>query len=115
LEKDLILKEIEAIDTKYVATICGSFRRGLSASSDIDILITHPNYVSDTEITKSSKSKKSESKSTARELLEKIINKLTDLKIICDSLAFGDTKFMVWILSINKYVFLDFYKKKNYH
>ncbi|CAB1322096.1 unnamed protein product [Coregonus sp. 'balchen'] len=41
-----ILQELELLDTEYIGTICGSYRRGAESSGDIDILLTHPNYTS---------------------------------------------------------------------
>jgi DNA polymerase/3'-5' exonuclease PolX len=34
----------QAVDSRITVTICGSFRRGLQSSGDIDIHITHPDY-----------------------------------------------------------------------
>jgi len=38
-----IISKVLSVDNKLIANICGSFRRGKSFSSDIDILLTHPN------------------------------------------------------------------------
>jgi DNA polymerase/3'-5' exonuclease PolX len=41
-EVEAILKrEISKLDSKYNVTICGSYRRGLPTSGDIDVLLTH--------------------------------------------------------------------------
>uniref|UniRef100_A0AAY5K7E2 DNA polymerase n=1 Tax=Esox lucius TaxID=8010 RepID=A0AAY5K7E2_ESOLU len=42
----LILQELKLVDTEYIGTICGSYRRGAESSGDIDILLTHPKYTS---------------------------------------------------------------------
>ncbi|MGH0180786.1 UNVERIFIED_CONTAM: hypothetical protein FKN15_019054 [Acipenser sinensis] len=45
--QDLILSELETLDPEYIGTVCGSFRRGAESSGDIDILLTHPNFTSE--------------------------------------------------------------------
>lgn len=90
----MIITEAKSIDEKYCLTVCGSFRRGLPASGDIDILITHPTFVSASHEPKSSDLIVSGKKSP-KPLLEKIINKLTEMKFITDTLGFGDSKYMV--------------------
>lgn len=101
-----------------MATICGSFRRGktlqvishksrkeqveffkgLAASSDIDVLVTHPTFVSTSASARNTSSQrqknKADNKSVSKELLNKIVKKLQEIKFICDTLAHGDTKFM---------------------
>ena len=32
---------IDGLSSKYTATVCGSYRRGLPSSGDIDFLLTH--------------------------------------------------------------------------
>ena len=87
------------MDKKYVATVCGSFRRGADSSGDIDLLITHPLYVSGSYVKENEelKSKKDlivHSKQSPKPLLDKIVNKLIRMNFITDTLAFGDTKYM---------------------
>lgn len=41
--ENLILNKIKSFDNKLVAVICGSYRRKKTFSSDMDILLTHPN------------------------------------------------------------------------
>ncbi|XP_022081994.1 DNA polymerase beta-like isoform X2 [Acanthaster planci] len=41
-----IKAQVEDLDPDYIATICGSYRRGAASSGDIDILLTHPEYTS---------------------------------------------------------------------
>lgn len=90
--QELLVKEIELIDTNYKITIAGSFRRGALSSGDIDILITHPNYTS--ELTSQSKKKSNKISEHYGELLKAIVNKLEEKGFITDTMAFGDTKFM---------------------
>ncbi|KAF6023413.1 POLB [Bugula neritina] len=71
---------IAEVDKLYTATVCGSFRRGAATSGDIDILLTHPNFTSESK-------KKTD-------LLHKVIKKLEETGYITDSLSHGDSKFM---------------------
>ncbi len=66
---------LKSIDKKSVFQICGSFRRELPTSGDIDILIS----------TKSNKKEK---------ILELYVNKLFDKNFLIESLVFGKKKFM---------------------
>ncbi|KAJ3074724.1 hypothetical protein HK102_005733, partial [Quaeritorhiza haematococci] len=85
-EKGLV-STVKSIDTSYIATICGSYRRGLPSSGDIDLLVTHPSYLSSSS-TASGKNKK------ARGLLEPIVKKLRGMGVLVDELSFGDVKYM---------------------
>lgn len=72
--KNIIDIVIKKIDDKMIYEICGSYRRGLLFSGDIDVLITHPNNIN---------------------YLKKIIKELTKINFITDNLTSkGDTKFM---------------------
>ncbi|KAK6313295.1 hypothetical protein J4Q44_G00166420 [Coregonus suidteri] len=92
----LILQELELVDTEYIGTICGSYRRGEStmylvvftitnsvcaeSSGDIDILLTHPNYTSVDE--------------KQPKLLHAVVEHFESIGFITDTLSKGDTKFM---------------------
>ncbi|KAF7666191.1 hypothetical protein LDENG_00117170 [Lucifuga dentata] len=76
----LILGQLKKIDRRYIGTICGSYRRGAASSGDIDILLTHPNYTSETE--------------KQPELLHAVVERLESIGFITDTLSKGDTKFM---------------------
>uniref|UniRef100_A0A3Q2DAH2 DNA polymerase n=1 Tax=Cyprinodon variegatus TaxID=28743 RepID=A0A3Q2DAH2_CYPVA len=76
----LILKELKKIDPEYIGTICGSYRRGAASSGDIDILLTHPNYTSQTE--------------KQPKLLHAVVDHLESIGFVTDTLSKGDTKFM---------------------
>jgi len=83
-EMDMIDKYIHALINanfdNLIYTVCGSYRRGLSSSGDIDILISDPNYK--TGIHK-------------QKYLEKLITILQENKFIIDSLTTnGSTKYM---------------------
>ncbi|XP_057212615.1 DNA polymerase beta [Triplophysa rosa] len=76
----LILKELELVDPEYIGTICGSYRRGAESSGDIDILLTHPNFTSQSE--------------KQPKLLNAVVDHLESVSFITDTLSKGDTKFM---------------------
>lgn len=80
-----VLKDaVKEISRDYLVTICGSYRRGKEESGDIDVLITHPDYISKAKDAK----KKTISLKTIVECLEK-------KKLITDTISLGSTKFMV--------------------
>ena len=75
-----ISKVVKKIDKNFLFEICGSYRRGKKQSSDIDILISHPDYYNNIE---------------SQDYLNKIITELKKQNIIIDSLtSLGKTKFM---------------------
>uniref|UniRef100_A0A8C2FDC1 DNA polymerase n=1 Tax=Cyprinus carpio TaxID=7962 RepID=A0A8C2FDC1_CYPCA len=76
----LILKELDVVDPVYIGTICGSYRRGAESSGDIDILLTHPDFTSQSE--------------KQPKLLHAVVDHLESIGFITDTLSKGDTKFM---------------------
>lgn len=76
----LILAELPKVDSEYIGTICGSYRRGAASSGDIDILLTHPDYTSQTE--------------KQAKLLHVVVDHLVSIGFVTDTLSKGDTKFM---------------------
>uniref|UniRef100_A0A673JR46 DNA polymerase n=1 Tax=Sinocyclocheilus rhinocerous TaxID=307959 RepID=A0A673JR46_9TELE len=76
----LILKELDVVDPEYIGTICGSYRRGAESSGDIDILLTHPDFTSQSE--------------KQPKLLHAVVDHLESIGFITDTLSKGDTKFM---------------------
>lgn len=83
----LLFKNIKKINSEIIFTVCGSYRRQLPKSSDIDILLTHPKYIKGID--------------DYNNLLIQIIEYLVDKKIITDILALGKKKFM-GVLKLNK-------------
>lgn len=78
--KNILKHEILKIDKGLVFEICGSYRRGLSESGDIDILVSHPDFLNDI---------------SKQNFLKKIVNSLKKCNFITDCLTDkGDTKFM---------------------
>lgn len=66
---------------KYSLKICGSFRRKMETSGDIDVLVTHSDYINDADDHES--------------LLHALVDNYISTGIIVDSLTFeGQTKFM---------------------
>ncbi|KAM5174748.1 DNA polymerase beta isoform 1-T1 [Callospermophilus lateralis] len=80
--QDIVLNEVKKVDSEYIATVCGSFRRGAESSGDMDVLLTHPNFTS--ESTKQPK------------LLHRVVEQLQKVHFITDMLSKGETKFMGW-------------------
>ncbi|XP_060075333.1 DNA polymerase beta-like [Ylistrum balloti] len=78
--RDVAVKEIKQLDSEYTCDVCGSFRRGAASSGDIDILMTHPSFTSE-----SGKKPK---------LLAQVVEKLEACGLVTDRLSLGDVKFM---------------------
>mgnify|MGYP001225239653 FL=1 len=75
----LLKSEFAKIDVKLRGTICGSYRRGLASSGDIDVLLTHEDYQSGSE---------------GKSHLKKVVHALEKIELITDTISLGDTKFM---------------------
>ncbi|XP_059541278.1 DNA polymerase beta isoform X3 [Myotis daubentonii] len=78
--QDIVLNEVTKVDSEYIATVCGSFRRGAESSGDMDVLLTHPSFTSE-----SNKQPK---------LLHRVVEQLQKVCFITDTLSKGETKFM---------------------
>ncbi|XP_037382054.1 DNA polymerase beta [Talpa occidentalis] len=78
--QDIVLNEVKKVDSEYIATVCGSFRRGAESSGDMDVLLTHPSFTSE-----SAKQPK---------LLHRVVEQLQKVHFITDTLSKGETKFM---------------------
>ncbi|XP_011163672.1 DNA polymerase beta [Solenopsis invicta] len=79
----ILKKAIKELNSAYLITICGSYRRGKEESGDIDVLVTHPDYIS---------TAKNEKKKTIS--LKAIVECLEKKKLITDTISLGSTKFM---------------------
>jgi DNA polymerase beta len=78
--KSYLKDVIQKIDNNLLFEICGSYRRGAIESGDIDILISHKNYLKNIE---------------KYNILKNIVNILTQNNFIIDNLTSkGNTKFM---------------------
>ncbi len=71
----------------------GKYVQGAESSGDIDLLLTHPDYTSLNSDT--SKNKRDSKKVRSFELLKAVVDVLEKDKFVTDTLAFGNTKFMV--------------------
>uniref|UniRef100_A0A8C1KLU1 DNA polymerase n=1 Tax=Cyprinus carpio TaxID=7962 RepID=A0A8C1KLU1_CYPCA len=79
-EMEVGVSELDVVDPEYIGTICGSYRRGAESSGDIDILLTHPDFTSQSE--------------KQPKLLHAVVDHLESIGFITDTLSKGDTKFM---------------------
>ncbi|CAM9794595.1 DNA polymerase beta [Lampetra fluviatilis] len=78
--QDLVCKDIQALDPDYIASVCGSFRRGAESSGDMDVLLTFESYTSE--------SKKQPF------LLHRVVDHLKSTGFLTETLSRGETKFM---------------------
>lgn len=77
-----ILAECRALDEDYEAVVCGSYRRGLPSSGDVDLLVCHKSYRSQ-EGTDQKPPK----------LLARLAERLREAGVITDTMSLGGTKF----------------------
>lgn len=80
----IIKKHLADNDEKYEATICGSYRRGKADSGDIDVLVTHTDYMVTTKDKSHNKSK----------VFKDVVASLEKCGLIVDTISQGDSKFM---------------------
>lgn len=73
---EFIMNCVKNTDDKLVAVIAGSYRRNMSSSGDIDVLLTHENHVNH------------------EKYFKKLIETLTKHKYIKDTFALGQKKYM---------------------
>lgn len=78
--RNIIKKGIKKVNNKLIFEICGSYRRGCDDSGDIDILISHPDYIENI---------------SEQKFLDKVVKELKKEKFIIDNITEkGSTKFM---------------------
>tara|TARA_Y100001958_G_C21194491_1_gene522106 strand:- start:319 stop:1278 length:960 start_codon:yes stop_codon:yes gene_type:complete len=85
--KKILQKEIKNIDGNLIFEICGSYRRGVKTSGDIDVLLTHPKYVKDI---------------SKQKFLQKVVTRLKEIGFIIDSLTSDGAKKYMGICKIDK-------------
>ena len=84
--KGYINKYIKSVNSELIFEICGSYRRGLKTSGDIDVLLTHPKY------------KKNISK---HKYLQKLVSIMKENGFIIDSLTSDGAKKYMGICKID--------------
>ena len=72
-------KGIKSVDDKIEFVACGSYRRGAATCGDVDILITHPGYTSESK----------ECKSVLKLVVEQLKSTL-----LTDTISLGESKYM---------------------
>lgn len=85
--KKILNKEINKVDKELVFEICGSYRRGLSKSGDIDLLISHPHHISNID---------------KQKYLPKLVANLKKHEFIIDSLTSDGAKKYMGVCRIEK-------------
>jgi DNA polymerase beta len=85
--KKMLQKEIKKINPDLLFEICGSYRRKNKTSGDIDVLISHPNYIDENK---------------KYNFLNEILKNLRKQEFIVDDLSKGNKKFM-GICKVNPY------------
>eukprot|EP01122_Echinamoeba_exundans_P010068 TRINITY_DN3670_c0_g1_i3.p1 TRINITY_DN3670_c0_g1~~TRINITY_DN3670_c0_g1_i3.p1 ORF type:complete len:424 (+),score=58.30 TRINITY_DN3670_c0_g1_i3:4-1275(+) len=80
---EIIIASVKQVDPKLVGAICGSYRRGLPSSGDVDVLLTHPAYTMEEK-----------EKGNTFKLMERLVKKLKADGFITDEMSCGAVKFM---------------------
>ncbi len=83
--KKVLQKQIKSIDSNLIFEICGSYRRGVKTSGDIDLLVSNPKYVNNI---------------SKQKYLQKIVKKLKETGFIIDSLTSDGAKKYMGICKI---------------
>jgi DNA polymerase beta len=78
--RDVALGHIAKEDEKFVANVCGSFRRGAATSGDIDIILGHPDYTSES--------------SKRPPYIRRVVQRMEGAGFVTDTLSLGESKFM---------------------
>ncbi|KAF5920669.1 hypothetical protein HPG69_014706 [Diceros bicornis minor] len=92
--QDIVLNEVKKVDSEYIATVCGSFRRGAESSGDMDVLLTHPSFTSDSTKQSNCSFAYSLIMILQPKLLHRVVEQLQKIHFITDTLSKGETKFM---------------------
>eukprot|EP01125_Pyxidicula_operculata_P003888 TRINITY_DN1543_c0_g1_i2.p1 TRINITY_DN1543_c0_g1~~TRINITY_DN1543_c0_g1_i2.p1 ORF type:complete len:284 (-),score=35.40 TRINITY_DN1543_c0_g1_i2:299-1150(-) len=96
---EIVKKSIKEIDNKIVAKCCGSYRRGLPESGDIDILLTHPSFDEESKQTKQTFN-----------IIDKIVTKLEKQNYILDHISNGPFQYMGFCRLVGLLFFLTRFK-----
>ena len=84
LLEDCLKRIVAVVDSAYVATVCGSYRRGAASSGDIDVLLTHADFNATT----------AGAASKQPHLLKAVVDAAFQSGFATDQISLGDTKFM---------------------
>lgn len=95
-----MIREIRSLDPHFTVTICGSYRRQEATIDDIDVMLTHEKYVSTSFIEDNKDSidiseYTIQNKASPKFLLDEVIQRLVKIGFIVDTIAEGETKYMV--------------------
>ena len=78
--KNILEREVHALDHEFRTEVCGSYRRGLPTSGDIDFLVTHPAIRTEAQVTE--------------QIMNSIVGRLKGSGLIVDQISSSKIKFM---------------------
>ena len=76
----ILERTLKELDSDIVSMVCGSYRRKLENSGDVDCIITHPTYTVDAKGNSN--------------ILKQVVEMLEQQGLITDRISLGKTKFM---------------------